>query len=70
MTARADHVVLDTVRHRFKCNHCGASLSLVLPMEVSALVKVSQPFLDAHRDCRRPIDNSAQPTLGKPKASD
>lgn len=52
--ARADHVIIDTRKSRFECKHCGEVLSLLLPMDVSKLLKLSEPFLAQHGKCAAP----------------
>lgn len=54
---KGDHLVIDSRTNppSLKCNHCGRSWPLSLPIKVSALVKLERAFRDEHGDCIKDV---------------
>ena len=53
----ANHVTVGT-GGKITCWHCGESIAMSMPAELSGWLKVSEAFTDHHRDC--PAPNVAQ----------
>lgn len=51
---RADHIVWDAPRARFRCERCGFSYKPTMPCPVSVFVATSKEIIRLHRNCKAP----------------
>ena len=50
----ADHVIFNSNRGSFVCEHCGASYTPALPIPISMFSALTREFLKLHRGCPSP----------------
>jgi hypothetical protein len=51
MSKKTDHIIGMTGTKKMLCSHCGTTLDIPLPIEISVFIAMSKAFVKSHKDC-------------------